>query len=194
MRLLLLTSVLILFNLTQIYSQLKDSCCQNYSVNSYIKEGEFTAGITAGYSFKSKVPAFGINLDHYIHQLRPGIISVGVTGKFNSATEEIQSSSSEIKTRNISAGINFKLSFNRLGINYIVPFTGILMGYNNSLTEYEVDKNLREYFPDTHKHSFNISWIAGLYCFFSKNFALSINFSTGNIEKGVFEGGLSINF
>lgn len=192
MRLLLLTSVLILFNLTQIYSQLKDSCCQNYSVNSYLKQGDLSASLTAGYSFKSKVPSFGLNIDYGVHQLKAGIISIGVSGRFNSSKEDLINTGSELKTRNITAGITGKLNFNRLESRSIIPYAGVLLGYNNTVTEYSVNNIDEKYFPDTKKHSFYILGQAGAYFFINKNFAFNINFSSGNIEKGLFEGGFTI--
>lgn len=194
MRLLLLTLVLFLFNLTQNYSQLKDSSCQNISVNSYLRQGDFTAGITAGYSFKSQVPSYGLNFDYSVHQLKIGLISIGLTGKYNSAVDENLDNATEIKTRNISAGITGKLNFNRLGIPAVIPFTGLVLGYNNSVTEYLINNNYGGYFPDTHKHSFYILGQAGLQLFISKNLAFNLTFSSGNIDKGMFEGGIFIKY
>lgn len=194
MRLLLLTSVLILFNLTQIYSQLKDSCCQNYSVNSYVRQGDFSAGITAGYSFKSQVPYYGFNSDYYLYQLRTGIISAGVIGKYNSGSEEIFSSGSKLKTSSLTAGLSGKLYFNRIGISSVIPFAGMVLGYNYSDTKYIINDPYNKYFPDTHKHSFYFLGMAGLDFYINKNFAFNLIFSSGNIEKGIIEGGISFKF
>lgn len=193
MKLLLIASALFLFNLTQIYSQLKDSCCQNYSVNSYLKLEDFTAGITAGYSIKSKVPSYGINFDYMLYQVKAGLISIGTAGNFSSAAEENISSGFELKTRNITAGITGKIFFNRLGFSSIIPFAGVMLGYNNAVTEY-YGNNATGYFPNTLKHSFYITGKTGLYFFVSNNLLLNINFSTGNIDKGILEGGISFKF
>ncbi len=191
--------LLISLNLTQIYSQLKDSKnLDSAAVRNerlYLNNCENLAGPVIGYSLKSAVITYGVNYERAFAQNNSGIFTAGVMGKFNTHKEELSGNQGELKTQNILMGLQGNFHLNKLSSPTVIPFIGILLGYNYSTTEYIYINNINNsLFPDTKKHSFYIYGQAGIRFFFSKNAAFSFRGGTGNIDKGIIEAGIDLKF
>ena len=191
--------IIISFNLTQNYSQLKDSnnvvFCGIEIENSFLKNGNLLIGPSLGYSLKSKVFSYGINIEKAFGQNHTGIFTAGITGKFSTHKEDAIENTAQLKTRNISFGLQGNFNFNLLKEKKIIPFAGVILGYNNSLTEYEFFSGTSDpLFPETKKHSFYIYGQAGIRFFFTDNAGLTLKAGTGNIYKSQLEGAVELKF
>lgn len=187
--------ILISFNLTQNYSQVKDSnnlvhCGIDISDLS-INECSSLMGPVIGYSLKSKVLSYGINYEYAFAQKKAGIFTAGVSGKYSTDKEDIIDNTAELKTSVISAGLQLNFNLNNLSANNVVPFAGMVLGYSYSLTEYNFNSgNENPLFPDTKKHSLYIFGQAGIRFFFSRSLAFTLKAGSGNIEKSMLVFGL----
>ena len=159
----LLILILISFNLTQNYSQVKDSNnlvhCDIDISDLYINECSSLIGPVMEYSLKSKVLSYGINYEYAFAQKKAGIFTAGITGKYSTDKEDIMDNTAKIKTSVISAGLQLNFNLNNLSAKSVVPFAGMVIGYNYSVTEYDFNSGIEDpLFPDTKKHSLYI-WI-----------------------------------
>lgn len=195
----LLILILISFNLTQNYSQVKDSnnlvhCDINIS-DLYITECSSLIGPVLGYSVKSKVLSYGINYEYSFARKRAGIFTAGITGKYSTDKEDIIDNSAKLKTSVVSAGLQLNFNLNNLSAKNVVPFGGMVIGYSYSATEYEFNSGIENpLFPDTKKHSLYIFGQAGVRFFVSRVMALTLRAGTGNIDKSLLEFGFDLKF
>ena len=174
--------ILISFNLTQNYSQVKDSNnlvhCGIDIYDLSINECSSLMGPVIGYSLKSKVLSYGINYEYAFAQKK--------------ATKTVlPAKPAELKTSVISAGLQLNFNLNNLSAKNVVPFAGMVLGYSYSLTEYNFNSgNENPLFPDTKKHSLYILGQAGVRFFISRSLALTLKAGSGNIEKSMLVFGL----
>ena len=200
MKYFLVITTFLFLNLTQNYSQLKDTSnhyvfCGTDINPGYIDCGNSIIGPVLGYSIKSKVLIYGLNYEYAFAQNRTGIFTIGARGKFSTNKEDVLDNTAKLKTQNISFGLQGNFNFNRLSANSVIPYAGIVLGYNYSLTEYDFNSGTpNPLFPDTKKHSFYIFGRAGVRFFLSHNIALNISFGSGNIDKSAMELGLDYKF
>lgn len=195
----LLILILISFNLTQNYSQVKDSNnlvhCDIDISDLYINECSSIIGPVMEYSLKSKVFSYGINYEYAFAQKKAGIFTAGITGKYSTDKEDIMDNTAKLKTSVISAGLQLNFNLNNLSAKSVVPFAGMVIGYNYSATKYEFNNGIEDpLFPDTKKHSLYIFGQAGVRFFFSRSLAFTIRGGTGNIDKSLIGLGLDYKF
>jgi hypothetical protein len=186
--------ILISFNLTQNYSQVKDSnnlvYCGIDIPSTYIQGGNSLIGPVIGYSLKSKVLSYGINYEYAFAQNRAGIFTAGIAGKYSLNNEDVFDNTAKLKTSVISLGLQSNFNLNNLSSKAIVPFAGLMIGYNYSVTEYNFYNNIENpLYPDTKKHSLYILGQAGVRFFVSRRLALTLKAGSGNIDKGLIELG-----
>lgn len=195
----LLILILISFNLTQNYSQVKDSnnlvhCGIDIS-STYIHENNSLLGPAIGYSIKSKVLSYGINYEYAFSQTGAGIFTAGIAGKYSSNNENIFDNTAKLKTSVVSLGLQSNFNLNNLSAKTIVPFAGLKIGYNYSVTEYIFGNSVENLMhPDTKKHSLYIFGQAGFRFFVSRGLALTIRAGSGNIDKSLLELGFDCKF
>ncbi len=200
MKYFLVISAVLFLNLTQNYSQLKDTSnhfvyCGTDIDPAYIDWGNSIAGPCIGYSLKSKIFSYGLNYEYAFAQSNTGIYSVGIKGKFSTGKEDVLENTAKLKTQNISAGIQCNYNFYLSGIRKVIPFAGVVLGYNYSLTTYNFNNGISNpMFPDTRKHSLYIYGQAGFRFFISHNAAITIKGGTGNIDKSILEAGFDLLF
>ncbi len=200
MKSLLAISVYLLLNLTQNYSQEKDTsnhfiACGIEIIPAYIYETNNIAGPMIGYSLKSKALSYGINYEYAYLQIKSGIFTAGWLGKYSSKNEDAFESSAKVKTQNISLGLQSNFNFNRLEPASIIPFIGLVIGYNYAVTEYNFNNGGNDpLFPDTKKHSLYIFGQAGIRFFLSERTAFTLRGGTGNIDKSMLEAGIDFKF
>ncbi len=200
MKSLLALSVFLLLNLTQIYSQEKDTSnhfvsCGIEIIPAYVWVTNNIIGPVLGYSLKSKVLSYGINYEYAFSQIKSGIFTAGIRGKFSSKNEDASGNSAVLKTKNISLGLQSNLNFNRLEPASLIPFIGIVIGYNYAVTEYNFNNGVNDpLFPDTKKHSLYIFGQAGIRFFLSEKTAITLRGGTGNIDKSMLEAGIDFKF
>ncbi len=199
MRYNLVLLILISFNLTQNYSQVKDSnnlvYCGIDISSTYIKSGNSLIGPAIGYSLKSKVLSYGINYEYAFAQNQTGIFTAGIAGKYSAKNESLEGNTGELKNSVISAGLKCNFNLNNLSAKSIVPFAGLMIGYNYSVTKYEFNNSAQDpLFPDTKRHSMYIFGEAGVRFFISRNMALNIKAGSGNIDKSILEIGFDYRF
>jgi len=190
--------IIISFNLTQNYSQLKDSnnleTSKYKNENLYINSCNHILGPVVGYSLKSKVPVYVLNYEYAFSQNDKGIFTGGIIGKYSTNKEEGMNNSAELKTQIFSFGLQANFNLNRLDAKRIIPFAGIIIGYSYSKTQYSFDSDIENpLFPDTKKNSLYIHGQTGIRIFFSRNAALNIRIGTGSIDKSLIEAGFDIN-
>jgi hypothetical protein len=195
MKYILAISAILIINLTQNYSQLKDSnslvYCGTDIIPLYIYEGSSLIGPVLGYSIKSKVVSYGINFEYAFVQNKTGIFTIGIAGKFNTNTEDILDNSARLKTTNITFGLQSNFNLNCLSSQSLIPFAGVLLGYNNSVTKYTFNNNFSNpLFPDTKKHMVYLFGQAGVRYFLSKYTAILLKIGSGNIDKSTLELGI----
>ena len=195
----LLILILISFNLTQNYSQVKDSNnlvhCDIDISDLYINECSSLIGPVMEYSLKSKVLSYGINYEYAFAQKKAGIFTAGITGKYSTDKEDILDNTAKIKTSVISAGLQLNFNLNNLSTKSVVPFAGMVIGYNYSVTEYDFNSGIEDpLFPDTKKHSLYIFGQAGVRFFVSRSLAFTVRGGTGNIDKSLIGLGLDYKF
>ncbi len=124
MKYILVISVILLINLTQNYSQLKDSnnliVCGLEVIPGYLNEGNSLIGPVIGYSLKSKIINYGINYEYTFAQNNTGIFTAGISGKFSTSNEDILDNTANLKTENISFGLqcNFNLNVYLLDLSF----------------------------------------------------------------------------
>ncbi|NOS83931.1 MAG: hypothetical protein HOP31_02225 [Ignavibacteria bacterium] len=186
--------ILISFNLTQNYSQVKDSnnlvYCGIDIRSTYIQGGNSLVGPVIGYSIKSKVLSYGINYEYAFSQTGAGIFTAGIAGKYSANNENIFDNTAKLKTSVVSLGLQSNFNLNNLSAKTIVPFAGLMIGYNYSVTNYDFENNIEDpLFPDTEKHSLYIFGQAGVRFFLSRTLALTLKAGSGNIDKGLIELG-----
>ena len=195
----LLILILISFNLTQNYSQVKDSNnlvhCDIDISDLYINECSSLIGPVMEYSLKSKVLSYGINYEYAFAQKKAGIFTAGITGKYSTDKEDIMDNTAKLKTSVISAGLQLNFNLNNLSTKSVVPFAGMVIGYNYSVTEYDFNSGIEDpLFPDTKKHSLYIFGQAGVRFFVSRSLAFTVRGGTGNIDKSLIGLGLDYKF
>ena len=195
----LLILILISFNLTQNYSQVKDSNnlvhCDIDISDLYINECSSLIGPVMEYSLKSKVFSYGINYEYAFVQKKAGIFTAGITGKYSTDKEDIMDNTAKLKTSVISAGLQLNFNLNNLSAKSVVPFAGMVIGYNYSVTEYDFNSGIEDpLFPDTKKHSLYIFGQAGVRFFVSRSLAFTVRGGTGNIDKSLIGLGLDYKF
>ena len=195
----LIILILISFNLTQNYSQVKDSNnlvhCDIDISDLYINECSSLIGPVMEYSLKSKVLSYGINYEYAFAQKKAGIFTAGITGKYSTDKEDIMDNTAKIKTSVISAGLQLNFNLNNLSTKSVVPFAGMVIGYNYSVTEYDFNSGIEDpLFPDTKKHSLYIFGQAGVRFFVSRSLAFTVRGGTGNIDKSLIGLGLDYKF
>ena len=195
----LLILILISFNLTQNYSQVKDSNnlvhCDIDISDLYINECSSLIGPVMEYSLKSKVLSYGINYEYAFAQKKAGIFTTGITGKYSTDKEDIMDNTAKLKTSVISAGLQLNFNLNNLSAKSVVPFAGMVIGYNYSVTEYDFNSGIEDpLFPDTKKHSLYIFGQAGVRFFVSRSLAFTVRGGTGNIDKSLIGLGLDYKF
>ena len=195
----LLILILISFNLTQNYSQVKDSNnlvhCDIDISDLYINECSSLIGPVMEYSLKSKVLSYGISYEYAFAQKKAGIFTAGITGKYSTDKEDILDNTAKIKTSVISAGLQLNFNLNNLSTKSVVPFAGMVIGYNYSVTEYDFNSGIEDpLFPDTKKHSLYIFGQAGVRFFVSRSLAFTVRGGTGNIDKSLIGLGLDYKF
>ena len=195
----LLILILISFNLTQNYSQVKDSNnlvhCDIDISDLYINECSSLIGPVMEYSLKSKVLSYGINYEYAFAQKKAGIFTAGITGKYSTDKEDIMDNTAKLKTSVISAGLQLNFNLNNLSAKSVVPFAGMVIGYNYSVTEYDFNSGIEDpLFPDTKKHSLYIFGQAGVRFFVSRSLAFTVRGGTGNIDKSLIGLGLDYKF
>jgi hypothetical protein len=199
MKYILVISVILLINLTQNYSQIKDSnnlvYCGTDITPLFISEGSSLIGPVLGYSIKSKVVSYGINFEYAFAQNRTGLLTAGITVKFNTNNEDVLDNTAKIKTTSISFGLQSNFNFNYLPEKSIIPFLGLVLGYNNSVTKYTFNNNFSNpLYPDTKKHMVYLSGQAGVRFFLSQYSAIMLKLGTGNIDKSMLELGFDYKF
>lgn len=198
MKYFLVISAILFFNLTQNYSQEKDTSnhliyCGTDIDPAYIYCGNSIAGPVIGYSLKSKILSYGLNYEYAFAQNKTGIFTFGARGKFSTDNKDVLDNSAKLKTQNISFGLQGNFNFNRLEAKSIIPYAGIILGYNYSVTEYNFNNGSTDpLFPDTKKHSFYIFGRAGIRFFLSQKIAINVSAGSGNIDKSALEVGIDI--
>lgn len=195
----LLILILISFNLIQIYSQVKDSNnlvhCDIDISEEYINESNSLIGPVMGYSLKSKVLSYGINYEYAFAQKRAGIFTSGITANYSTNKEDIIDNTAQLKTSVLSIGLQLNFNLNNLSAKKVVPFAGMVIGYNYSATDYEFNSGIENpLFPDTKKHSLYIFGQAGVRFFVTRYMAFTIKGGTGNIDKSLVGLGLEYRF
>jgi len=191
--------ILISLNLTQIYSQLKDSnnleTGKFKSENLYLDNCNYILGPVVGYSLKSKVPVYGLNFEYAFAQNEKGIFTAGITGKYSTNKEDAIDNSAELTTQIVSFGLQSNFNLNRLSAKSVIPFAGVIIGYSYSKTQYIFNSGIENpLFPDTKKNSLYIHGQAGVRFFFSHNAAFNVRVGTGNIDKSLIEAGFDYKF
>ncbi len=195
----LIILILISFNLTQNYSQVKDSNnpvhCDVDIPSTYIYENSSLLGPVIGYSLKSKVLSYGVNYEFAFAQNRAGIFTAGIAGKYSMYNEDIIDNTAKLKTSVISFGLQSNFNLNNLSSKSIVPFAGLMIGYNYSATEYNFNNSIENpLYPDAKKHSLYFFGQAGVRFFVSRSMALTIRAGSGNIDKSLIELGFDFRF
>ena len=190
----LLILLLISLNLTQNYSQVKDSnnlvFCGIDISSAYLHNGNSLTGPSIGYSLKSKVFSYAVNYEYAFAQNRVGIFTAGISGKYSTNSEDIFENTAKLKTSDISLGLLCNFNLNNLSSKSIVPFAGLIIGYTYSVTKYNFTNNIENpLFPETKKHSLYFFGQAGVRFFVSRSLALTLRSGTGNIHKSVIELG-----
>lgn len=191
--------IIISLNLTQIYSQLKDSnnleTGKFKSENLYLDNCNFILGPFVGYSLKSKVPVYGLNFEYAFAQNDKGIFTAGFTGKYSTNKEDAIDNSAELKTKVISFGLQGNFNFNRLAAKSVIPYAGVIIGHSYSATQYSFKSGFENaLFPDTKKNSLYIHGQAGIRFFFSRSAAFNIKVGTGSVDKSLIEAGFDFKF
>ena len=197
--------LMLCLNLIQNYSQLKEANNLYYlnsdagnkksDIGQYLYEGDNSAGVTIGFSMRSKILSYGITYEHYFSQGRLGLIGLGINGRFNTASEDILDNSAKLKTTNISGGIQLNYHFNTLTSAELVPFGGIVLGYNNSGTIYKFNSGSAPAgFENIHKGEVYFFGQAGIRYFFSRNAAVILVLGTGNTYKSAVDLGFDFKF
>ncbi|HMQ79372.1 MAG TPA: hypothetical protein PKE39_05155 [Ignavibacteria bacterium] len=191
--------ILISFNLTQNYSQVKDSnnlvhCDINIS-DLYITECSSLLGPGIVYSLKSKVLSYGINYEYAFAQKKAGLFAAGFSGLYSSNSEDVFDNNAKLKTSVITLGLQCNFNLNNLSSKNIVPFAGLMIGYNYALTRYEFNSNTEDpFFPETKKHSLYIFGQAGVRFFVTRRLAVTIRTGSGNIDKSMLGFGFDYKF
>lgn len=198
--------VIILLNLTQIYSQLKEANSLFVKYNSgkysadtdigqYLYECDNAAGFTIGYSLRSKILSYGINYEHFFTQSKTGLIGLGLTGRFNTNSEDILDNNVKLRTTNFSGGIQFNYHFNTLNVPEFIPFGGIVLGYNNAGTTYKFNSGtIPQGYEDIHKGQVYFFGQAGFRYFFCRSTAVILIIGTGNTYKSAVDLGFDVKF
>lgn len=188
--------IIISFNLIQNYSQVKDSNnlvhCDIEITDLSINECSSLIGPVLGYSLKSRVISYGINYEYAFAQKNAGIFTAGVAGFYSSNSEEAFDNTAILKTSVITIGLQCNFSLNNLTSRSIVPFAGLMIGYNYSLTKFDFNENTANpLFPETKKHSLYIFGQAGVRFFVSRSLAFVIKAGSGNIDKSKLVFGMN---
>ncbi|MCC6866673.1 MAG: hypothetical protein IT280_11000 [Ignavibacteria bacterium] len=200
----LLIILIFTFNLIQNYSQLKETNNQQIvnrefgktiQTEKYLNEGNNSAGFTVGYSFRLKLINFGLNYEHFFSQSKIGLPGIGISVRYNTASEEILNNSAKLRTTNISGGVQLNYHFNTLKAQELIPFGGIVLGYNNAGTTYKFNSGIKPAgYDDIHKGQIFIFGQAGLRYFFSRKAAVILILGTGNTYKTAVELGFDFKF
>jgi len=176
----ILTSVLLL-NLTQNYSQLK--------------EGNHLLGATLGFSSKSSNIILGANYEYELPQSGIGLFCLGAVSRYWTYSEEILNNSGKLKYTNFTIGGQANYNFNQIAGGSFVPFVGLVLGYNNVSSKYTAyNNNALIGYDQTYKSGLFIWGQAGLRYFFSPKAAGVMRLGLGNFDLSTVEIGFDYKF
>ncbi len=181
MKYFLVISVILLFNLTQNYSQLK--------------EGNHLAGVTLGYSSKSQNVIIGGNYEYELPQAGIGIFGIGAITRFWTYSEDILNNTVKLKYTNVTLGGQVNYNFNQISSGKFVPFVGLVLGYNNVSTKYTAYDNVSIIAYDQIYKSGLFMWGQGGFRYFFSNKAAGVlRLGLGNFDLSTIELGFDYKF
>ncbi len=177
----LLLIAMIFFNLTQIYSQ--------------IKESNHLAGVTLGFSSKSQNIIFGANYEYELPQSGIGLFAIGAIVRIWTYKEKIYNNTVDLKYTNITLGGQVNYNFNQISSGKFVPFVGLVVGYNNVSTKYTSYDNISIIgYDQTYKSGLFIWGQGGFRYFFNKKIAGILRLGLGNFDLSTIEIGFDYKF
>ncbi len=181
MKYFLVISVILFFNLTQNYSQLK--------------EGNHLAGVTLGFSSKSANVIFGGNYEYELPPAGIGIFGIGAMTRFWTYSEDILNKTVNLKYSNITLGGQVNYNFNQIASGKFVPFVGLVVGYNNVSTKYTAYDNVSIIgYDQTYKSGLFMWGQGGFRYFFTKKAAGVLRLGLGNFDLSTIELGFDYKF
>jgi len=162
---------------------------------SQLKSANHIIGGSIGFSSYNSNAILGANYEYQLPQANTGLFAVGGVTRYWSFGEKLAENQGEIAYTNFAIGGQLNYNFNLIGSGKLVPFVGVVLGYNNVSTKYTSfnGKDLIGY-DQTYKSGLFMWGQGGMRYFVNKKFAAAVRLGLGNFDLSTVEFGLDYRF